>query len=251
MTINKTIASLVLASLCSIASAQSDTTINVTVTTTTPESGTAPSGAQHYVGVQANELLRQILNLSNNDTPIDNPYLLTYSVNGASGFGFHFGLGYEFDDTKNMDGQIERETNIDNFSLRFGPEKKFWLGKKWLASSGLDILIDRQKNETTNKQENDFAKTKITTSSKITGWGFGPRFGISFQVSNRIFLGTEMTYYFKKLKSKGEITTSITTEEVLNGEITETTQTEKTDTDDKFKELNFSVPAVLYLVIRL
>jgi hypothetical protein len=234
--INKTIASIVLASLCSIASAQTDSS-RVKV--------------QHYIGVQANELLRQILNLSNNNTPVDNPYLLIYSVNAPSGVGFNFGLGYEFDDVKTQDGQIERETSIDNFSLRMGVEKKFWLGKKWLASGGFDILSERQKNETTNKTETDFGKTKITTGNKISGWGLGPRFGIGFQISNRIFLGTEVTYYFKKLKAKGEIITSITVKEEFNGTITETTQTEKTDTEDTFKELTFSVPTVLYLIIRL
>jgi hypothetical protein len=236
MMINKTVASVVLASLCSIASAQTDST-------------TVKS--QHYIGVQANELLRQILNLSDNDTPVDNPYLLIYSVNAPSGVGFNFGLGYEFDDVKVQDGQIERETSIDNFSVRTGVEKKFWLAKRWLASGGFDILAERQKSETTNKTETDFGRTKVTTASKTSGWGLGPRFGLGFQISNRIFLGTEVTYYFKKLKAKGEVTTSITVRQEFNGTITETTETEKTDSEDTLKELTFSVPTVLYLIIRL
>jgi hypothetical protein len=237
----KTIAGVMLASLCSFASAQTDSTKS------TPKSQT-----QHYLGVQANQLFRQILSLSDDDTPINNPYLFTYTVNGPSGFGLNVGLGYEFDEIKTSDGQIDRETNIDDFSVRLGPEKKFWVGKRWLASGGFDVVIKSLKSETINKIETDFGRSNISTTSKSTGWGFGPRFELSFQISNNIFIGTEVTYYFQKMKEKGEINSSITTKQTdFNGNIIEVTETEKSDTEDKTKELQFTVPAVLFLVLRM
>ncbi len=234
----RTIASVALASLCSFANAQTDSTTN--------------SQTRHYLGVQANQLFRQILSLTDDDTPINNPYLLTYTVNGPSGFGLNVGLGYQFDEIKTSDGQIDRETNTDDFSFRVGPEKKFWMGKRWLASGGFDVVIQSIKNETTNKTETDFGRSKISTTSKSNGWGFGPRFGLSFQISNNIFIGTEVTYYFQKMKEKGEINSSITTRQTdFNGNVIETTETDKQKTDDKTKHLQFTVPAVLFLVLRM
>lgn len=236
----KIFASVVLASVCTFASAQSDSVKTRPV-----------SLQQHFVGVQANQLIRQILNFSEDNSTIDNPFLLTYSTNWGSGLGINVGLGYEFGEISTKDGQIERKTNNDDFSLRVGPEKKFWLGKKWLASAGMDVIIDRQKRETTNTTETDFGKTDITTKSKISGWGVGPRMAISFQVTKSIFLGTEATYYFKKLKNKGEVISSITFKGTdIEGNEIETTESETTETEDKTKQLSFSVPAVLFLILK-
>ncbi|MGC4021145.1 MAG: hypothetical protein QM734_03975 [Cyclobacteriaceae bacterium] len=37
----------------------------------------------HYIGVQANQLLRQLFNLSGNTTVVTSPYLINYSVNSC------------------------------------------------------------------------------------------------------------------------------------------------------------------------
>ena len=48
-----------------------------------------------YVGLEANQLLRQIFDFSNDNSSSGNPYLITYSFNSSNtGSGMSFGLGY-------------------------------------------------------------------------------------------------------------------------------------------------------------
>src|SRR5580704_1754660 len=58
------------------------------------------------VGVQLNDLIRQVLNFNNSTstTPV-NPYLLTYSINShKTGWGLRFGVGYNYSSTSSDDG---------------------------------------------------------------------------------------------------------------------------------------------------
>ena len=49
----------------------------------------------HKVGVQVNELIRQVFNFSNTASTVHNPYLLIYSVNHTrTGLGIRAGVGY-------------------------------------------------------------------------------------------------------------------------------------------------------------
>ena len=55
----------------------------------------------HYAGVQVNELLRQLINLSEENEAIENPYLFTYSLfTNGSGWGLQSGFGFNYHQVK-------------------------------------------------------------------------------------------------------------------------------------------------------
>lgn len=184
----------------------------------------------HYIGVQANQLIKQLFNFSNNNAVVNNPYMLVYTINSAhNGWGCNIGFGYAFNEFKDGDAFNTRETKINNLFLRAGFEKKTNLGKKWIFSGGFDMTIDNQKNETKNTS-NGFV---FDTESKSKGWGFGPRVTLNYNITNRILLGTECTYYFRSAKNNSTTSSSGVKEE----------------TSDKSKQFLFTPPVVLLLIV--
>ena len=205
-----------------------------------------------YLGVQANQLIRQILNFTNSSSSIDNPYLIIYAANSnKTGVGFTAGLGFQVNQTTDGDPSNKRETKINNLSARVGVEKKSVLGKKWLVSWGLDVTRDDFKNETTITQvfdpNNPSSRSVSNTTNTTSSWGFGPRFTLNFLITNRIVLGTETNYYYRS----GSISTANnTTNSFSNGQGGFTTQTTKADSSSDFTKFQFSVPTVIYVMIK-
>lgn len=209
--------SILLLFFCSFAFAQQDST---------------HQKANHYIGVQANQLIKQLFNLSNNNNVVNNPYMLVYTINSAhNGWGGNIGFGYTYNEFKDGDAFNSRETKINNLFLRGGFEKKTNIGKKWIFSAGVDITRDFQNNETKNISNG----STFETETKSKGWGFGPRATLNFKITNRILLGTECTYYFRSGKNSTKITTSFSPPE---------------ERSDKSKQFLFTVPAVLILIVK-
>jgi len=235
--IKKPFASILLATLCMASQAQSKD----------------PKAKSSYLGVQANQLLRQLFNFGSSSSTVTTPYLLNYSRNSDStGLGFNVGVGYSFDQFKNGDAVFERTTKLNDLFLRAGFDRKYWLGRKWMAGWGIDVVLDNQKNNTTTKTDSDFNKSTITTTSKLNALGFGPRLTLHYRITDRILIGTECTYYFKALKDSEEIESKISTREVdpFTGQVIFITRTEKEESDDKLKKLQFNVPAILFLTLK-
>ena len=206
-----------------------------------------------YFGLQANQLFRQIFNLSNSNSTIDNPYLLVYSVNSAkTGSGLNIGLGYSFIQTNDGDALIKREATTDRLAFRIGYEKKSRLAKRWLVSAGADLVIDSEKNSSKTTNDTDFNKSSIKTNSKINGWGLGPRLTLSFFVNDRILIGTETNYYLKFSKDKLTVDSSVSQQEFdpNTGGTHWVTHTDHSDDSAKTKKFQLSIPAVLFLIIK-
>jgi hypothetical protein len=238
MTINKITAILFLACLSLHCSGQSDSTAKKTT---------------QYLGLQANQLLRQIFNFGGNTTPVNNPYLLNYSIVGAtSQMGGNAGLGYSIDQSKSGDATNSRENKSNSLFFRVGFEKKINFGKRWLMGLGADVLIESTKSETTSSTNFGGGKSAIKTTSTQSGFGLGPRCTLSYYITQRILIGTEATYYFKALTNKADIRNTTTNKEVdpITGQQHDVTRTETTKTDDKFKNLNLNLPAVLWLIVK-
>jgi hypothetical protein len=219
------------------------------------EEGSSDNSANHYLGVQVNQLVRQIFNFSNSNSAVNNPYLVNYSaVFGPKKIGFNIGTGYTFDEIKTGDATNELTTKVNNTFFRIGFEKKSSLGKAWLFSFGADILLDKQKDESTSKITfGGDGKIVTTSSSTLKGSGLGPRITLSYQISNRILIGTEATYYYRSIKDVGEVVTATTSREFdpITGMERNVTRTERTENDDKLKKLQFNLPAVLWLHVKL
>src|SRR3982751_2623571 len=108
MTINKITAIIFLACLSLHCNGQSDSTAKKTT---------------QYLGLQANQLLRQIFNFGGNSIPVSNPYLINYSiVNSATNSGMNAGLGYNIDQSKGGDPTNSRENKSNSLFFRVGYE---------------------------------------------------------------------------------------------------------------------------------
>src|SRR6188768_1945184 len=90
----------------------------------------------HYIGVQVNELLRQLINLNETNEIIDNPYLFTYSIfTNKSGWGLQGGFGFNYHQIKDKISVTAQESKISESFYRAGVGKQFHLGKRWTATT--------------------------------------------------------------------------------------------------------------------
>src|SRR5690349_13650566 len=88
----------------------------------------------HYVCVQANQLLRQIINLNNSSTVVSNPYLLTYGLFlSKCQWGVEGGVGYNYQRVKDKLSVTGQESKINDLFYRFGISKKIGIGRRWQA----------------------------------------------------------------------------------------------------------------------
>src|SRR5690349_18426112 len=100
------------------------------------ETAQPPRKVAHYIGIQANQLIKQLFNFSSSNAVVNNPYLMTYQVNSTeTRVGLNVGLGVNIDQQVNDDvGTLQRETKISEVFFRIGIEKKTYLAKKWILS---------------------------------------------------------------------------------------------------------------------
>lgn len=189
----------------------------------------------HFLGVQVNELVRQIFSLGNTNIPA-NPYFFNYTYTSSTGSGVSASFAYTKNQVSNDNNFNTLTTNIDNIAFRIGYEKKKTLSKRFIYSLGVDFLVESQKNVTEN--EDNFSSQLITTTSKVSGWGMGPRLNFYYKVTDKILIGTEANYYFKSLKEKFEVDF-------------ENNPSNNTETEGDVKTFTFSSPAILWLTLKL
>lgn len=195
----------------------------------------------HYLGFQANQLLRQLLDLGGSNTAASSPYGLIYSMNNnQTGAGFNAGLGFTLNEFTDGDAVNKRTTDINDVFVRFGYDKKLKISKRWYASVGIDAVLDRQKNKTVNITEfSPSQKSTVTSETKASAWGLGPRGTLNFSITDKIAIGTESTWYFKSTKSKQKVTNSFS-----GG------QTDTDTVDSKGKRFVFASPVVIFLILK-
>lgn len=205
-----------------------------------PEEDKIPERADrktyHYLGLQGNQLIRQLFSFGGSSSAVVNPYLLTYTVNSkSSGVGFAMGLGGSKIQTKASDNFTTSTSTITDFVWRVGIEKKTYLSKRWLVGWGGDILLETNKAETESKSPNVPANTVTTTAKR---YGFGPRVSLAFHVHDRVLLGTEASYYFKWIKQK----------QTFSGTGLPSTSKEP---NPSLQQFQFTLPAVIFVMVKL
>ena len=188
-----------------------------------------------YIGLQANQLIRQLISFGGNNTAITNPYLLTYAVNSKSnGWGFATGLGYSSIQTKTTDVFVSTTSKIDDFAWRVGFEKKVYLSRHWLAGFAGDVLFENNKAVST---ANNGTVPNPTTTTTIKRNGFGPRVSLNYQFHNKLMIGTEASYYFKWITQSQKSTNGGTNPSNSNG-------------DTRLRSFSFTLPAVIFLALK-
>lgn len=197
----------------------------------------------HFVGIQGNQLLHQILAFNSSNQSISNPYLLNYSLNNRnSGWGFHLGAGYQYQNSGDNDGITDRKTYINNLSARIGLDRLIRLNNRWQAGFSVDGLYQAITNKTETKTINfDTLTTKIKTGTNNIGGGL--RSYLRFGMTKHILLGTEASVYFTT--GKEELSSEVKQSLPFGGGTIET----KSETSLDVRKLNMSVPVVVYLVV--
>lgn len=198
---------------------------------------------QHHVGVQINELVRQVFNFSNNTNTNNNPYLLVYSINSVKkGWGGRVGIGYTYRSFTDDDGINRKETNINSVQLRLGIEKAFQLSGKWSTGIGIDGLYNSDQNDTRSTTK-AFDTTLTVTTTKINSLGGGLMGWLRYAITDKVVIGTETSFYYLAGNQKQNITI---TSKTFGQQVTTTSS--KVDND--VVEGIFRMPVAIYLFVR-
>lgn len=208
--------------------------------------------SSHYVGLQANQLIRQVFNFSGTGPAINNPYLLTYAVNSIEGgAGFTAGFGYTFLEASDGDQFIDRTTTTNDVFFRFGFENKSQLARKVIFSLGIDIVLDRQKQETETKEKTQ-SQINFESSTRTVGTGLGPRLTINYQITDKIIVGTEANYYYKsfKIEQTQKNVFFETQFDPITGQPRQVRRSVDNTETEKQKRFQFNSPAVIFLIMK-
>lgn len=203
---------------------------------------------EHQVGVQANELIRQVFNFNNNNNTLNNPYLLTYSLNWQKpGVGIRLGVGPDFRSFKDDDGIVQQENNTNVMNLRVGIEKTFVFSEKWSAGAGLDGVYANDVSYTkTFTRSFDSSSTDIASSTATKG--YGAMAWLRYHITPHILMGTEASFYYRKGDLKQEISITTKTSGGIVGQPS-VFETKTTKIDNKVEFGTFNLPMVLYLIV--
>lgn len=230
---------LTLAATCSCV-AQRDTTHGATA-------------FNHYIGLQANQLLKQILNLSNSNAEVNNPYVITYSFNSAySGWGGEIGLGFNYQSTKNKT-PISTESKINDLFYRIGSSWKRKIGKRFEGGYGIHIMGSSLSDNTTNSNVTLFGNgkdsTATTTETKTGTIGFGPQLSLAFSITEKIFLGTETTFYYSNATEKNNVKVTDYFFDFFNPN-NNTISISNSNTEKEISKFSLNFPTVLFLILK-
>lgn len=153
---------------------------------------------EHQIGVQANALIRQVLNFnSNTNTQPANPYFLTYSLNFKNtGWGFRTGFGYNYNSFNTSDGITSTTNNVNDLHVRIGAERAFKLTRKWSAGVGIDVVYNNEDRKTTNAVSPGIGGGALDVTTTETSTGGGPMAWLRYHLNERILLGTETSFYY-------------------------------------------------------
>jgi len=208
----------------------------------------------HYVGIQANQLLKQLINLNNTNTLISNPYLLTYSLYSARcHWGIETGFGYNYQRSKDKLSTADQESKINETFYRFGIAREFGMGKRWMASAGIDYIGSYQLDKTFSFTVTEFIPQKDSTASVSTTItkvkGEGVQLRLAYALSSHIMLSTEATFYFTTTNKKSNVLVSDTfTNTSFPDQNFYTLSSSNTETEES--AFNITVPVAIFLTIK-
>lgn len=201
---------------------------------------------EHQVGVQMNQLIRQVFNFNNTAANNSNPFLLTYTLTHInSGIGLRLGAGYDQRSFVDDDGVSSRDGKITDMNLRAGLEKSFNLGSGFTAGAGLDFVM-AQSTDDTKSLIRSVDTTKIVTKSSVNNIGGGAMAWLRYSISKKVLVGTETSFYYRTGRIKQDVTVAKKDLTTPAQPWVETT----TSLNNTQSEGIFSVPVVFYLIVK-
>lgn len=209
------------------------------------DTGSHKNKSIHIVGIQANALFRQIFNFGNANNPVNNPYLLTYNfIHRKSKIGAEVGLGYTLNTIYENDGNTKKNNDINDLYLRVGLSRLVPLNRLFTMTLHMHLLMDLLNSKTATETNFGSQITKVNSNTSSLRYGAGPTLALRFRLSNRVFLGTEASYYFKTGNNK----TTFNSVTIVNGVPMDIQETES---DNDLTQFLFNVPTAIFLSVRL
>lgn len=208
----------------------------------------------HYVGFQANELLRQLLNLSDNDNAVDNPYIVTYSIESIrSRLGLHIGFGYTYNRVSHKDAPVSSETKVNDLFYRIGFLKKVGLGKRFEAGLALDLIggyqLDKTFTSSVTPQGSTIDTSNTSITNKIITYGGGPQLSLGFYITEKIILGTEASMYYSMKRNTQNILVKNISTDIFNGGDPIITTSNFNDEVDTYG-FAITLPVSIFLIVK-
>jgi hypothetical protein len=196
------------------------------------EQSKTPILIEHSVGVNTASIFRKILKVPSDSATNNSQYLFMYKIRiGKNGFRVS-GLANFSSETEQVPGFLDSKTvKTKNYAARLGYERQSVVSKKFTASFGADVVWEYQENSSLS--DSGFDQVLIKRSQY--GVGAGPFLGITWHLSKRLSLYSEVaTYYSVGRKSK-------IVDFVKNPEFNDV------DNRTTFAKTNYVVPTGLFL----
>lgn len=148
------------------------------------------------LSLNVNTFIRQYLGLGGEQIFVSEPFLINYHsghnnkyLRMGAGLVFSISTVTENDNFGNND--VERSNRFINFDYRIGYERRKSINKRWSYHYGFDFVFEYN----VLKSESDQFSNFVSTDRQI-GAGFGPIFGVRFNINNRMMLWTEASMYY-------------------------------------------------------
>lgn len=189
------------------------------------------SGGEHLIGVQLNELIRQVSLNDATETAVQNPYLITYMYNSLKdNWGVRIGLGLQTGTSApgNFFG-VDTLSKVFNLNLRFGFMKSIRLADKLVCGLGGDLVFYHVDRTTSENASFGFGGDR---KLNIDGYGGGPVASVRYEFTRHISVGTETSFYY-----------TFGTQKVSDGSFT--------SHDEKISNGSFNLPIALYFIIKI
>ncbi len=208
----------------------------------------------YYVGVQANQLLKEIINLNSSSAAIENPYLIIASAYSPKcGWGINTGFGFSYQDISDQLAPSDHESKINNSFYRVGIGRKVMISKKFEVGYGFDYTGNYQYDQTFSNSVTNLGNSQdstISTSvSKTTTTGYGLQVTLGFHITEKIIISTEATYYYTKSAVKTNVILTDYFTDFFNPSNDATTLS-SSNSSTIVKNYTFTLPVALFLVIK-
>jgi hypothetical protein len=200
----------------------------------------------HFTGVQANLLLRQILSF-NDPGEINNPYLLKYTLKHRSGIALNIAAGFNSVSEETGGGII---SNSDQVDLRVGLGYQKKVGK-FEIGVGADVIFSDLDQQTFSSQvitsSQGIDSSLTSTGKSVEGFGYGLQGSVSFYLTPNILIGTETSLRY--IKTTDKLNTYIERYFIQGNEIITAMQTNENDLIEA-KSYTIQIPVAIFLIAK-
>ncbi len=195
-----------------------------------------------YLGIHANELVRQLIPSSASSVNNNFNYLLSYiKYKPGYKYGTRMSGNFILNSLSENVNNTTRITNNNIFQYKVGKEKLKVLEKGFSYALGWDVLLSLNNSITRSSSLISSSNLSTSITSNILAAGTGPGIRITYNLSPRILLGTDAGAYFSTI-----VNTTTVVERGNNQPFEKRTSDNKVDFS-----IGIQPPISLYLLVKV